>query len=316
MASGIQPRCKFDKRVTMANTLEVVQSPKMMAVGEIIAWTFDFSDIGTPASVTSFLAHDESFTDVSATVLSGSTSISGDIVTGKLFTPASAQEYTLQCKVVISGNTVISTLLVEVYAPATAITLTNGYATIKELKHYLSPGTAADKYDDEIMAHLIMAASRYIDDETGRTFYARTETHYFDTPCDRSLWLDDDLLTVTTLTNGDGTAITATHYKLIPYRQAPYHEIRLKESSTYVWETESDGDSEGVISVAGTWGWTATTPKDIKEATLQLARNWYKRRFGENVDTVSTVTPGGVVIEPRDVPVYVKMVIDHYRRLV
>lgn len=300
----------------MANTNEVLQSPKMMAVGEAISWTFDFSDIGTPASVTSFLAYDETMTDKSSIVLSGSTSISGDIVTGKLFTPASAQEYTLQCKVVISGNTVISTLLVEVYNPVATITLSNGYATIKELKHYIAPNAAADKHDDEVMAHLIEAASRYIDIETGRTFYARTETHYFDVPFGRSLYLDDDLLTVTTLTNGDGTVITSTYYKLIPYNKPPYVEIRLKESSTYIWESEADADTEGVISVAGTWGWVATTPKDIKEATLQLARNWYKRRFGENIETVSTITSAGVVIEPRDVPYQVKRILDHYRRII
>lgn len=303
----------------MANTNEVVQSPKMMAVGEAISWTFDFSDIGTPASVTSFLAYDETMTDKSSVVLSGSTSISGDIVTGKLFTPASAQEYTLQCKVVISGNTVISTLLVEVYAPVASITLTNGYATIKELKHYLAPGAAADKHDDEVMAHLIEAASRYIDDETGRTFYSRTETHYFDVPTygdGRRLYLDDDLISVTSLTNGDSVVLTTTDYMLEPYNRAPYMSVKLKESSSYSWQVDSSGNAERSITIVGSWGWVATTPKDIKEACLQLARNWYKRRYGENVETVSTITSAGVVIEPRDVPYQVKRILDHYRRII
>lgn len=301
----------------MADEIQVVQSPKQMAVGEAIAWTFDFSDIGTPASVTSFLAYDETMTDKSSVVLSGSTSITGDIVTGKLFTPASAQEYTLQCKVVISGNTVISTLLVEVYNPVAAITLSNGYATIKELKHYLAPNTASDKHDDEVMAHLIEAASRYLDLETGRTFYSRTETHYFDVPDEgnkRRLKLDDDLIAVTTLTNGDGTVLTTADYFLEPYNKAPYVSVKLKEASAYYWTYDSAGNTERVISLVGTWGWVATVPKDIKEATLQIARNWYKRRFGENVETVSTVTAGGIVVEPRDVPVFVKQVVDYYRR--
>lgn len=301
----------------MANDLEVTQSPKQMAVGEAIAWTFDFSDIGTPASVTSFLAYDETMTDKSSVVLAGSTSISGDVVTGKMFTPASAQEYTLVCKVVISGNTVISTLLVEVYSPVTAITVTNGYATIKELKHYLAPGTAADKYDDEIMADLIMASSRYLDGETGRTFYARSETHYFDVPedDDRCLWLDDDLLTVTTLTNGDGVVITSTYYVLYPRSNTPYYELRIKQNSTYYFDSDTNGNTEKVISIAGTWGYAATAPADVKQACLQLCAALYKRRFGENLSSVSTVTAGGVVVTPQDIPVYVANVIRRYRKI-
>jgi hypothetical protein len=301
----------------MANDLEVIQSPKQMAVGEVIAWTFDFTDVGTPASVTSFLAYDETMTDKSSIVLAGSASISGNVVTGKLFTPASAQEYTLQCKVVISGNTVISTLLVEVYSPVTAVTVTNGYCTVKELKHYLAPGVAADKYDDEVLADMIMASSRYIDGETGRTFYARSETHYFDVPEEdnRCLWLNDDLLTLTTLTNGDGTVITSTYYVLYPRSNTPYYELRIKQSSTYYFEGDTSGNTEKVITIAGTWGYAATAPADVKQACLQLSGSLYKRRFGENLSSVSTVTAGGVVITPQDVPVYVANVIRRYRKI-
>lgn len=300
----------------MADEIAVIQSPKQMALGEAAAWLFDF-DPNTPASVTSFLAYDETMTS-QAGVLSGSTSITGNIVTGKMFTPATAQDYTLLCKVVISGNTLISTLLCEVYNPVAGITLSNSYATIKELKHYIAPGTAQDKFDDEVMAHLLESASRWIDTETQRTFYARTATNYYDVPCGnnpRRLTLDDDLLTVTTLTNGDGAVLTTADYFLEPYNKAPYYSVVMKQSSSKFWALDTSGNSERVISIAGTWGWVASVPKDIKEACLQIARNAYKRRFGENVDTVSTITAAGVIVEPRDIPYQVKRTMEYYRRL-
>ena len=303
----------------MADEISVKQSPKQMAVGEAIAWTFQYpAAMGTPSSITSFMAYDETMTDKSSVVLSGSASISDDTIIGKLFTPASAQEYTLVCTAVFSGNTIISTLLCEVYSPITAITLSNGYATIKELKHYLAPGATQDKYDDEIMAHLIEAASRYIDGDTRRTFYARSSTRYYSVPDDRWLWLDDDLLTITTLTNGDGTVITSGYYYLYPKNNPPYTAIVLKQSSSYVWESESDGDSEYVITVAGTWGNNATgsQPASIKQACLQLAGALYKRRFGENLSAATTITPGGIVVTPQDVPVFVQNVLNFYRRLI
>src|SRR5512139_3361593 len=157
----------------MVDETVVTQSPKTMAIGESIAWTFDFSDIGTPASLTSFLAYDATGTDKSSDVLTGSSSITGDVVTGKIFTPASAQTYRLACKVVISGNTVIGTLDVNVVPAAPAqTTVTNGYCTLNELRWYVAPNSQADYWDDEVMADIIEAASRYIDGETERTFYA------------------------------------------------------------------------------------------------------------------------------------------------
>jgi hypothetical protein len=300
----------------MADEISVIQSPKQMAVGEIIAWVFDFSDIGTPASITSFLAYDETMTDKSSIVLSGSASISGDTVIGKLFTPASAQEYTLQCKVVISGNTVISTLLVEVYNPVATITLSNGYATIKQLKHYLAPGTAQDKYDDEIMAQCIEAASRYIDDITGQQFYATSTTRYFSVPEDRGkeLWLEGQyLLTVTTLTNGDATTLSASDYNLLPKNHPPYYAIKIKDGVDKYWEVDSNNDSDYVISIVGTWGYVATTPKDIEVACLELAASLYKRRFGENITANTTVSAGGVVITPQDVTQYTRGVLARYQ---
>ena len=77
--------------------------------------------------------------------------------------------------------------------------ITNGYATLAEYKAFVvSRGQTAttDTNDDAVVEDIIEGASRLIDTYTGRTFYARTETHYYDTPQGYELWFwDEDLLT-------------------------------------------------------------------------------------------------------------------------
>lgn len=301
----------------MTDKTVVKSSPEPMRVGEAIAFTIDFTDQGTPSSPT-VTAYDATGTDKSGDVLSGSASVSGDVVTLTKFTPASAQTYRLICEVTISGNTVMGIVDVEVIAVSPAVTITNGYATLPEFKSFSAPFASTDSTDDNLMADLIESASRYVDRATGRTFYARTETHYFSlpNPADRELLMDDDLLTVTTLTNGDDDTIASTEYNLVPRNYAPYYAIKLKEATTYYWTFDSDGNSEDVISVAGTWGYSAATPHDINLACLMVAASYYKRRFGENLSATSTITGAGIVISPMDVPHEARAIMNAYRKRV
>jgi hypothetical protein len=54
---------------------------------------------------------------------------------------------------------------------------------------------------------------------------------------------------------------------------------------------------------------------EIKQASLALAQSIYKRRFGENMNSISTITAGGVVITPQDVPGITALAIKKYRRM-
>ena len=193
--------------------------------------------------------------------------------------------------------------------------ITNGYATLAEFKSWQAV-KSTDEADDAVIEDIIEAASRYIDAQTSRTFYARTETRYFSVPENggRQLELDDDLIAITTLTNGDDNPIADTEYNLIPRNVAPYRAIKLKASSSKYWDFDSDGNSEYVISVAGTWGWAATAPHDIRQACLMIALSIYKRRFGENVSSNVKITAAGVVITPQDVPSQAAAIIRRYNR--
>lgn len=194
------------------------------------------------------------------------------------------------------------------------IAISNGYATLaefiveKDLK-------SEDATDDTSIEDIIEAASRFIDTETGRTFYARTETRYYDVPDSRKLRLDDDLLTITTLTNGDDNEISSSEYTLLPANVSPKFAIKLKSTSSTIWQPDSNGGTEQVISVAGTWGWVANHTNNIKRACLMIATDYYDKREGQGVAGVATITGAGVVIKAAGVPVAAMKLINSFRKL-
>jgi hypothetical protein len=108
---------------------------------------------------------------------------------------------------------------------------------------------------DEAILTIIQATAREIDGIAGEQFYPRIETRCFDTPATPQLNLDAGLLEATTLTNGDGTAMTTSQYKLYPLNSYPKHAVRVLASSTAQWQSDSHGDYEGAVSLAGVWGY-------------------------------------------------------------
>ena len=129
----------------------------------------------------------------------------------------------------------------------------NGYTNLPAIKTMLG---VTDTDDDDKLNIIINQASRFIDgpDGAGRVFYPRMETRLYNTPSYRTLLVDDDLLEVITITNGDSVELPSTEYLLDPPNVYPKYGIRIKQSSTYYWTVDSDGDSEQVISVLGWWG--------------------------------------------------------------
>jgi hypothetical protein len=195
----------------------------------------------------------------------------------------------------------------------------NGYCTLSEYKVFVvSRGQTAttDANDDAVIEDIIEGASRLIDTHTGVTFYGRSGTHYYNTPSGNTLQIDDDdLLSITTLTNGDGSVISASNYKLLPLNKSPKYEIYLEPGSNLSWKTDSSGDSVGVISINGTWGFSATAPHDVRQACLIIALSEYMRRFGENVTATATVTGAGVVLTPQGMPRNAADLLQSYKKL-
>jgi hypothetical protein len=140
------------------------------------------------------------------------------------------------------------------------MTTLNAYCTLAEFKAYALPGAGTNSADDSVIESILAQASELIENRTGRFFYPAVETRYFSVPDadsvdPRLLKLDGDLLEIISVTNGDGTAIASTEYTLKPRNTSPYYGIRLADSSTFYWSTDSSGDTQDVIAVAGIWGY-------------------------------------------------------------
>jgi hypothetical protein len=160
------------------------------------------------------------------------------------------------------------------------MTTLNAYATLAEYKSWIAVrggSVSTDASDDAVIEILLRSASRYIDSQTVRQFYPSVETRYYDVPKGRTLILDDDLLEVITITNGDGNTIPSTEYILESANVSPHWGITIRRSSSYYWTWDSNGDTEGVLEVTGVWGFhdhynlawligsTANEPMDTSE---------------------------------------------------
>jgi hypothetical protein len=192
------------------------------------------------------------------------------------------------------------------------MTITNGYATLTDAKNYARI-TTTDSTDDGVIEKLVESASRYIDAEAQRMFYATTETRLFNMPLGDTLYFDKDLQSLTTLLNGDGSTITAAQYALLPANDTPKYAVQILPSTSIAWKSATNGNFVQCISVTGSWG--ASCPADIIEACLMIFKAAYNRRFGENMSGITTITQAGVVITPEDVPAKALQMIHNRRRL-
>ena len=194
------------------------------------------------------------------------------------------------------------------------MTITNGYATSAQFFAFSLPNAGTSSGDDAVIEQIIEGASRVIDNQTRRTFYARSETRYYDVPNGDELDLDDDLISIAKLTNGDGTEITAGDYLTKPYNDSPKYAVKIKNGSDVAFEFDSSNNGEMAISISGSWGWSSSTPLDIREACLEIATDYYHKRFGQNMNAETTITPSGVLITPKDIPASARSILQKYQR--
>lgn len=189
------------------------------------------------------------------------------------------------------------------------MTISNGYCSLSDLKQWLTPPGqtfSSDTSDDIVLDTIIESASRFIDGECCRYFYKNTadETRYF-TALNNAVEVGD-LVSITTLSTDEGlrtypTTWLTTDYDLYPYNASidskPYSQIRIAVNGSQIFP---EGLARGV-KVIGVFGWPSV-PTAIKEACLLISVGVYKRRFGENISSVATLTAGGVMVTPQDVP--------------
>lgn len=182
------------------------------------------------------------------------------------------------------------------------------------LAHVKAVGNITDTSDDALLAALITRASAMVDSYTRRRFYERTETRYYTPGVDstyQTLYLDEDLLSITTLTNGDGAVIPAAGYTLEPLNYTPKTRVTLNTAYSWAYAAENQ---IGVVSITGSWGYctAANCPADIVHAACRLTVWLYKQRdtaFGKAGNTIT-----GDFEIPVTMPMDVHRVLNLYRR--
>lgn len=139
--------------------------------------------------------------------------------------------------------------------------MSNWYTTLEQFK------AAVGIYGsdmDTIVGKKIAAASRTIDDQFRRRFIPKLQTRYYPWPqrsqdSKQHLWLDEDLLSVTTLKTANGTVtIDVSDYFLEPVNTGPPYrliEIDLGDNVAADAAFGSDDSAQRAVSVEGQWGY-------------------------------------------------------------
>lgn len=186
------------------------------------------------------------------------------------------------------------------------------YCTVTDVKDKLNiTGTT---YDSAITSYC-QAASAWVDEycgyPSGAFAMASNTTRYYqasDIDCG-VLNLDMPLLTVSSITNGDGTAVTGSMYRLYPRNFERKYQIGMLTS--YAWLFDTDGE----ITVTGKFGYSTTVPTPVVEATTQLAGWIFKRYQAALQDSTANLDLGQLTYN-KAIPEQVKALLEPYKRLV
>ena len=174
----------------------------------------------------------------------------------------------------------------------------NNYITRQDFHNWINDDTV-NASDDSVIDSIIGQASRFIDVYTSRFFYPLTATYLYDTPemitrATDCLDLKRDLLEVLTLTNGDATVITSSQYVLREYGVTPYWRIQLKDSSEIIFEPDSLGSHEQVISLSAIWGFHDRYAYAWKKVT-KLASSANSSVTNIDVGSISDLSIGSII---------------------
>jgi hypothetical protein len=168
--------------------------------------------------------------------------------------------------------------------------ITNGYATLAEIKAYMS---ISDNTDNDLLENLVESASRSIDRIANRRFYldATASARLYRAYSNIFVFVDDigttSNLVVAIDENGNGTyskTLTLnTDYILDPLTSQslnrPFTQLTMV-SNTESWPIFPGLTSNGLrpgVQVTARWGWPSV-PDDLNMACLILTADLYKRK--------------------------------------
>ncbi len=193
------------------------------------------------------------------------------------------------------------------------------FCTLAELKAELGI-TSTD--DDTLLGYALTDAQAFIEGPggAGRSFQVTADTvRTLDAIRDvdnylLTLYLDEDLCQITSVTNGDGTAVSPSLYVTNPRNTTPWYSIQFKWVASTAWTFTNS--PENSISITGRWGYSISAPADIHRAHKRLASWFYRQKSSQADIDRPLLTPGGVTVMPSKVPGDVMAILEPYRRRV
>ncbi len=187
------------------------------------------------------------------------------------------------------------------------------YTTTALLKSYM--GITAST-DDTLLSLCIDRAQATVESYTNRVFEASADTTRKFTPIVNTQWLGSglygDLISITSITNGDGSAVPTGSVVLLSPNRTPAWAVRIKESSGYVWKYTDT--PEASVSIVGRWGYSLTAPANIIQATLRLASQMYRQRDGSPDLGNSLISADGSTIVTSAMSRDIEALLKPYRR--
>ena len=125
-------------------------------------------------------------------------------------------------------------------------------ATLYQLRQRLGL-SAGDTDDDGRLLAALQAASAQIEQAAGRHFTPYIATIRHDVTHSRELLLDDDLLALDAITNGDGSSLDTLEVMTVPESvfDGPASVLRLTGGQIFTWEETP----QQAVAVSGIWGW-------------------------------------------------------------
>lgn len=151
------------------------------------------------------------------------------------------------------------------------------YSTLARVKRHMGTSNNSAAFNARL-AELIQAASELLEEEANRRFDRYYETQSY-TPrqvvnggdlSGRILMLNGDLVSVTTLTNGNSEPVADGDYDLLPLNSRyGYSEIDLAEGLSWTYS----GRATRKVGVTGLWGYGGTWVPSGATITVDIANN-------------------------------------------
>lgn len=195
------------------------------------------------------------------------------------------------------------------------------YITATDLKNYMK---ISGNSDDTQLALFADRAQHVVDSYTHRVFEWAgagtvkkfTPTSYLDggdlyDMYTLSLGLNE-FYELTSITNGNGVAISTSDVVLLPQNITPKYAIRIKSSANKTWTYTTT--IEESVSVTAKWSYSASAPADIVQAALRIGAYLYRQRDGTPDSDRPIVSADGVVLSAPRIPSDVLELLRPYRR--